>query len=123
MAASQTSPDDGDHAVVHTPGPWKVSRRFDIYEDTQTPGVGGTFVGSTRGNWPLPEHINKRCEADARLIAAAPDLLEACRLVLDAIEQANLCGEVLWIKRGSPIHESATDRLQAVIEQATGEVV
>jgi len=75
--------------VVHTPGPWKVSRRFDIYEDTQKPGVGGTFIGSTRGNWPLPEHINERCEADARLIAAAPDLLAAC---LAFIAADNQCG-------------------------------
>ena len=64
------------HPIVHTLGPWKVSRRFDIYEDTQKPGVGGTFIGSTRGNWPLPEGVNRRCEADAKLMAAAPDMLQ-----------------------------------------------
>ena len=52
---------DDMNAAGHTPGPWKVSRRFDIYQDTQSPGIGGTFIGSTRGNGPLPESVNLRC--------------------------------------------------------------
>jgi hypothetical protein len=66
----------------HTPGPWKVSRRFDVYQDTQKPGVGGTFVASTKGNSPLPESVNQVCEADAKLIAAAPELLKALQDIL-----------------------------------------
>ena len=61
----------------HTPGPWTVKRRFDVYQDTQTPGVGGTFVASTKGMSELPESVNQVCEADAKLIAAAPELLES----------------------------------------------
>jgi hypothetical protein len=30
---------------------------------------------------------------------------------------------VLWINRGSGVHESASERLMDVIEKATGEVV
>ena len=67
----------------HTPGPWKVSRRFDIYQDTQTPGVGGTFVASTKGISELPESINQVCEADANLIAATPELADALRELHD----------------------------------------
>ena len=66
----------------HTPGPWKVSRRFDVYQDTQTPGVGGTFVASTKGISELPESVNQVCEADAKLIAAAPELLKALQILL-----------------------------------------
>jgi hypothetical protein len=76
----------------HTPGPWKVSRRFDVYQDTQTPGVGGTFVASTKGVSELPESINQVCEADAKLIAAAPELLKALRDILifdSALSQEN----------------------------------
>jgi hypothetical protein len=76
----------------HTPGPWKVSRRFDVYQDTQTPGVGGTFIASTKGQWPLPESINQICEADAKLIAAAPELLKALQDILifdSALSQEN----------------------------------
>jgi hypothetical protein len=78
--------------MSHTPGPWKVSRRFDVYQDTQTPGVGGTFVASTKGQWPLPESINQVCEADAKLIAAAPELLKALQDILifdSALSQEN----------------------------------
>jgi hypothetical protein len=67
----------------HTPGPWKVSRRFDVYQDTQMPGVGGTFIASTKGNSPLPESINQVCEADAKLIASAPELADALRELHD----------------------------------------
>ena len=66
----------------HTPGPWKVSRRFDVYQDTQMPGVGGTFVASTKGISELPESVNQVCEADAKLIAAAPELLSALQAIL-----------------------------------------
>jgi hypothetical protein len=78
--------------MSHTPGPWKVSRRFDVYQDTQTPGVGGTFIASTKGQWPLPESVNEVCEADAKLIASAPDLLKALQDILifdSALSQEN----------------------------------
>ena len=87
----------------HTPGPWKVSGSCRVKE-----AAGGTFyhvahvvladdsdpnpcvaeVGS-RGRYcsrareahrPGPEQA-----ANARLIAAAPDLLAACRLAVDAL--------------------------------------
>jgi hypothetical protein len=70
----------------HTPGPWKASRRFDVYQDTQTPGVGGTFVASTKGISELPESVNQVCEADARLIAATPELADALRELHDWAE-------------------------------------
>ena len=76
----------------HTPGPWKVSRRFDVYQDTQTPGVGGTFIATTKGVSELPESVNQVCEADARLIAAAPELLKALQDILifdSALSQEN----------------------------------
>jgi hypothetical protein len=76
----------------HTPGPWKVSRRFDVYQDTQTPGVGGTFIATTKGVSELPESINQVCEADAKLIAAAPELLKALQDILifdSALSQEN----------------------------------
>jgi len=71
----------------HTPGPWKVSRRFDVYQDTQTLGVGGTFIASTKGISELPESVNEVCEADAKLIAAAPELLKALQdiLIFDSV--------------------------------------
>jgi hypothetical protein len=51
--------------MKHTPGPWKV----ETYHDSMFKIVRDLDAGM------VPE---RRLEADARLIAAAPDLLEAC---------------------------------------------
>ena len=60
--------------TMHTPGPWKVRDRTEVY-------AAGYFIGTTRGNHPEPESILIQDEVNARLIAAAPELLEA----LDAV--------------------------------------
>jgi len=53
--------------VSHTPGPWLV-------------------MGNQRNghfDYVLPESQNEEFQANCRLIAAAPELLEAARMVLD----------------------------------------
>lgn len=72
-------------ALVHTPGPWKVRARFDVVQDL---GIyGGYFVGSTRGNSSdLPSNVQAQDEANARLIAAAPDLLAHLRHMIWLVE-------------------------------------
>lgn len=68
-----------------TPGPWVV-RHFPTdrssYVVTTTPDKDGKFVGSIIA-FPTtdPNH-----EANARLIAAAPDLLEACEAMLKEMQ-------------------------------------
>lgn len=59
----------------HTPGPWRIK-----------PQVDGNFliVYNDRGNWLAEVYddddpVEGRPEADARLIASAPDMLEALR--------------------------------------------
>lgn len=104
---------DGSAASLgsHTPGPWKVSRRFDIYEDLG-PTVGGTYVGTTRGNHELPESINLRCEADARLIAASPKMYAAI--------QAALRIENLWMPpddQNDPNHDGEFAALALMRQQ------
>lgn len=63
----------------HTPGPWHV-------------GVGqaGVIVYNAKG-WAIAnavvyhgEHDREECKANARLIAAAPDMLAALRMICDA---------------------------------------
>lgn len=72
----------------HTPGPWvwaegtnEISRRWNNF-DWKVASVGNHRLG-----W----HENKNCEgreagANARLIAAAPELLDACRLIVSAFD-------------------------------------
>lgn len=61
----------------HTPGPWDYFTRQDIY------GENISIIQSVEG-YRIAEEIVE--EADARLIATAPELLEACKIALEAVE-------------------------------------
>jgi hypothetical protein len=66
-----------DKIMKHTPGPWQVVAYYSSGERHTVAGPDGRdlcrFVHSQSGGWDLKE-------ADARLIAAAPDMLEALKL-------------------------------------------
>jgi hypothetical protein len=79
----------------HTPGPWKYLR------------TSGFDYGST-AYWIPGICGNVKDEANARLIAAAPDLLEALKVARHMI-----------VEDGTPIGWSVS-RLDEVIAKATG---
>ena len=56
----------------HTPGPWFQGGRVRVYDY-----ASGSEIANTGGSNVLEA---EEMEANARLIAAAPDLLEACHL-------------------------------------------
>lgn len=71
----------------HTPGPWKVSETADennneiiVYEAGHEKGAGIASVS------PLPFYSSESQRANAQLIAAAPELLEVCRDLLEIVE-------------------------------------
>lgn len=67
----------------HTPGPWKASPSGDGYLITRNDVfVVGHSLGAVRPSQAADEDA---CEANARLIAAAPDMLAALRRVADFI--------------------------------------
>lgn len=75
-----------------TPGPWVVNRPSDLDMDT------GIVVSTTvAGIWPaVAECLSDdegRMEADANLIAAAPDLLDAA---IYAARKADPYSEAFW---------------------------
>ena len=85
--------------MKHTPGPWEVTvlypgQYFEIRAETFD------VVTATSGLPPL------RREADARLIAAAPELLE---LLMEL-------QEIVFITRNNELHT----RMEAVIAKAKG---
>ena len=55
---------------THTPGPWEFGEEREGTLEIQT------SQGAIAEVWGMPE-----AEADARLIAASPDLLEACKFL------------------------------------------
>ena len=75
---------------AHTPGPWVA--------DEYPHGDCWQIKYGTHGNWLAEVMIDgdhKGAAADARLIAAAPDLLEALRLARDHfVNSKSACAEI-----------------------------
>jgi hypothetical protein len=102
----QTYPEDrATQSTKHTPGPWEFGVRknrtiwLSLGDPRGAPHYQGDLVAS---------------EADARLIAAAPDLLEACRLfaAYDAGDEDDVS---LMLN-----YDEAITATRAAIKRATG---
>ena len=101
---------DRDTKAGHTPGPWHTrgagTERAWVY-------AGNVAIASAR-------HASGHdCEANARLIAAAPDLLEAC---IEALPYLETTAAELAENYDSDDSAPLADRLRAAIAQAKGDV-
>ena len=66
--------------MAHTPGPWVVGWGWDV--DEWCAGVGLGIVAVTQGGiCDMMRRKDGAHRANARLIAAAPDLLAACEAI------------------------------------------
>lgn len=65
----------------HTPGPWNVG-----HEDENTGEIEVISDGRPYVCLVLPGAIDEVTPANARLIAAAPELLEALQRLVDAVD-------------------------------------
>lgn len=85
--------------MSYTKGPWVVKEQ-----------ILGTFICDNR-NYTIagPVSNNPNCEANARLIAAAPELLEAANDYLEATRYLE-----------EPYDSEAAEILRAAIAKATG---
>lgn len=101
---------------THTKGPWHIGAgngQGCIFSDSGRTRLepGGTTLYSiaqiTRG-WNESED-----DANARLIAAAPEMLEACRLALEVFKRELPC------EHGSPTIGRAWGALEHAIAKAT----
>jgi hypothetical protein len=105
----------------HTPGPWKAvdvtSEKTLVYRriDAGKKNVG--FAGSYK------QRDTTEAEANARLIAAAPELLEALELIADRKNWTTVNGELVWndFYGNEFITEHAIDIARAAIAKAKGE--
>ena len=106
----------------HTPGPWAIGRDGynpdKIYADQDT--VAAVFglplhstIGDVRGDNRWAQGL-----ANARLIAAAPDLLAALQRVVDRATHAkpDSCGQEM-----RAIRAALVDEARAAIAKATGQ--
>lgn len=100
-------------AIKHTPGPWNYDRSgYSLYVNSGRELVTALSMDGKR---------LETSEANARLIAAAPDLLEALKEATSALEWR-------WERvanRAAPVHETAIqeayNQARAAIAKATGE--
>ena len=92
----------------HTPGPWVYAPKSTAYGiqspfmvwTSKGPGYGTVATTNTCGLMPTDP---LRQAADARLIAAAPDLLAACKLAKERFDRMGLD----WLGKGPCPLESA----------------
>jgi hypothetical protein len=115
--------------IEHTPGPWEVDYGGSVghvkslanRESGKTPTVARYDI------FPAGSALALRQKANANLIAAAPDLLNACRAAFDAImKHCAQTGDVIWIDPPHQlafVHESVCERLRNVIAKAEGQAV
>lgn len=104
--------------LKHTPGPWVIDPIFINVKD------GGSCPAYIRDqnntiivdmNFNIPAGIgSKECTANAKLISAAPDMLEALRLALPYIEGAYECAFP-----DSDHNESVLNMVREAIDKAT----
>jgi hypothetical protein len=74
----------------HTPGPWSISRKS---PHSHRAWIGAVGWGKFARVVVRMDGSARDCEdglANARLIAAAPDLLEACEAALAAFDGSNI---------------------------------
>lgn len=94
--------------MSHTPGPWKVVDRWYVWTDDD---VGCEVAKVCDEN--LDDDTLVQADADARLIAAAPELLHELQHLLSMWEEA-----IGW----KPDYMDMADSARKVIAKATGSV-
>lgn len=105
----------------HTPGPWEKSKKRD---GTRVVLSSGRVIrAKVHGPLTVGSPGYDEAEANARLIAAAPDLLEAAKAALRGLEHAAHFANT-WQDDGHPIFEASyqrrMDALRAAIARAEG---
>lgn len=103
--------------VKHTPGPWEAEGTSILSRYAVFPATIVCDVGTRNEAFGIKDAQAVR-EANARLIAAAPDLLHACESLLCEVDRR--CGGKC---DGDSSLVSAADAARSAISKATGKVV
>jgi len=107
----------------HTPGPWDWSPHYKTGDGRATWSLIGSQDGygilSCDGDENSPQGLND--EANARLIAAAPELLEALTQIHDVYAAMRQRLSVDYANDGWSAETITLDKAKAAIAKATGE--
>ena len=94
----------------HTPGPWEIKGSYIM--------AGKVCTASPHGPVGTYDDVNEEHQANARLIAAAPDLLATLKhessILIESIRITSSISERIWL-------EGIHSRMQKAIAKATGE--
>jgi hypothetical protein len=99
---------EGGDEVSHTPGPWIVTEDSYI---RQAEGEKRLYIAALVD---IPHRLEGKTEANARLIAAAPELLEALKVI------ANRLTKGPRHNGKSKVQQAITAVAEAAIAKATG---
>ena len=94
--------------TTHTPGPWRIRGKRDGLITVETVATAPAGYGLPVANVLCHSYMQDPSEANAMLIAAAPELLEACKLVLAQHDTTDCMGPTV-----------AAD-VRAAVQKATG---
>ena len=110
--------------MSHTPGPWRII--FGGFESDDGFGIGTDNAAASRVKvtaecWPctiIDQQHRAELSANARLIAAAPDLLAACQFVMTKIKECMAEMEAAGQKPQIKDYEEVAV-IQSAIDKAT----
>ena len=104
--------------MTHTPGQWSMRERYiRILDSTVTMDVFAITAHSGDDTiCEIPMGDNSVAESNARLIAAAPELFEACR---DALHQISTDSDLETVT-GADKYKTIETGLRAAIAKAEG---
>ena len=116
------TPHDLSSSHAHTPGPWRIKQSgFTYFRDItilaldnigDAVPVAGAFVRNSLHPYGKTDKARAEIEANARLIAAAPELLEALESItrrFDIIQDLGK-GDLLALEKARAAIEKATAR-------------
>lgn len=97
----------------HTPGPWRINGSSIMGNSKTLGNVQVCLVTTTRWTYPdggKNEQMNQESKENIKLIAAAPELLEACKYALS-------------VMKGLGVSISGLNKLIEAISKAEGKEV
>jgi hypothetical protein len=105
---------------THTPGPWKVFRVEDGANKGKIIGIGDADAGGVTDPFGGLWRSGKELEANAELIAAAPDLLAPAQDAIAILDVAIDLWNSSYPDEEDEVFSDLQARFRAAIAKATG---